>query len=98
MEQIDDTSPEIPVQGTESDCSLLDFSFCSAGGFTQPHTMRLLGSLQGQTILVLMDSGASHNFISSSLVSKLKLPTNPTSSYSVRLGEWPTKVHFWMLF
>lgn len=37
--------------------------------------MKLMGKIHGEEILVLIDSGGSHNFISSPVVNKLKIPT-----------------------
>lgn len=36
--------------------------------------MKLMGSINGQQVLVLIDSGAPHNFIPHTAVEKLKLP------------------------
>lgn len=51
----------------EIDYQWMDLSLFSAGGMTQPQTMKLQGHLQGQ-VLLLIDNGTSHNFISSKLV------------------------------
>ena len=56
-------------------------------GLTQPNTMKLQGEVKGSIALVLIDSGASHNFISAKLVSKLGLPIESTPLYNVRLGD-----------
>jgi len=42
----------------------MHLSVCSAGGKAQPQTMELKGKQQYQEIVILIDSGASHNFIS----------------------------------
>jgi len=47
----------------------MDLSIFSAGSLTQPHTVNLQGTVKGRTALVLIDSGASHNFILTELVS-----------------------------
>lgn len=41
---------------------------------TEGKTMKLIGSINGKQVMVLIDSGASHNFISSQVVSILKIP------------------------
>jgi len=43
--------------------------------------------VKGSIALVLIDSGASHNFIFVKLVSQLGLPVESTPSYNVRLGD-----------
>lgn len=57
----------------------MHLSICIAGGKAQPQTMELKGKLQGQEIVILIDSGASHNFIFGKVVKSLG-PTgsNPT--------------------
>lgn len=65
----------------EVGCQWMDLSLCSAEGLTQPQTMKLRGIVQGQKVLILIDSGASHNFISGKLVQKLGLKVEPTEPY-----------------
>ena len=49
--------------------------------------MKLEGLIQGKRVLILIDSGASHNFISQELVQQLGLKVTPTQTYGVRLGD-----------
>jgi len=65
----------------------MDLSIFSVGGLTQPHSMKLQGTVEGRTALVLIDNGASHNFISTELVSQLSLNIEATLTYTVRLGD-----------
>ena len=37
------------------------------------HTLRLKGNIQGQKVMVLVDGGATHNFIDAALVERRKL-------------------------
>ncbi|KAF7812804.1 Retrotransposable element Tf2 [Senna tora] len=62
------------------------FSIASEG-ITGGRTMKLLGKIQGKRVLIMIDSGASHNFISSSLVAQLSLPKENTSVYEVTVGD-----------
>lgn len=71
----------------EATCQRLDLLLCSDGGLTQPQTMKLRGKVQGGTVVILIDSGASHNFISTKLVQRLGLKVDPTVTYKVRLGD-----------
>lgn len=71
---------------TKVECQWMDLSVCSAGGFTQPQAMKLEGLIQGKRELILIDRGASHNFISQELVQQLGLKVTPTQTYGVRLG------------
>ncbi|TXG66291.1 hypothetical protein EZV62_007566 [Acer yangbiense] len=46
-----------------------------AGGHTS-ETMRLFGSIMGQSVMILVDSGSTHNFISSQAARRLQLQPN----------------------
>ena len=45
------------------------------------------GLLQGHSIVILLDCGASHNFIATELVDKLNLRVQDTPSYLVEVGD-----------
>lgn len=49
--------------------------------------MRLLGNLQGEQVLVLIDGRDSHNFITNGLVSKLSLSVQKTKFYDITMGD-----------
>lgn len=55
-----DTAP------SEADCCVL--SKAAVEGDESPTTMRLHGWVQGKEVLMLIDSGSSHSFVSASLV------------------------------
>jgi len=65
----------------------MDLSIFSTGGLIQPHTMELQGTVKNRPTMLLIDSGASHNFISTELVKQLGLHVEPTPTYNVRLGD-----------
>lgn len=48
--------------------------------------MKLRGTVNGRNVVLLLDSKATHNFISSKLVEELKLPIMPTT-FVVTLGD-----------
>jgi len=54
----------------------MHLSICSAGGMAQPQTMELKGKLQDQEIVILIDNGASHNFISGKVLKNLGINKN----------------------
>ena len=56
-------------------------------GLMNPGTMKVRGKIQGREVIVLIDCGATHNFISDKLVAMLKLNTKETSNYGVILGS-----------
>ncbi|WVZ17573.1 hypothetical protein V8G54_010555 [Vigna mungo] len=55
-------------------------------GRNRPSTLRIKGSLNAVTLGVLIDSGASHNFISPHVVAALELKVDKRKMIGVRLG------------
>lgn len=49
--------------------------------------MKLRGQIGASQIIILIDSGASHNFISPNFVQQLSLPTMSAPQFHVRLGD-----------
>ncbi|GAU50456.1 hypothetical protein TSUD_373220 [Trifolium subterraneum] len=50
-------------------------------------TMKFQGTIKGVEVLILVDSGASHNFISQSLVHHMDWPVEQTQQMRVKLGN-----------
>ncbi|KAL5572824.1 hypothetical protein UlMin_022421 [Ulmus minor] len=67
--------------------SSIDLSFNSLMGFTSAQTLKLQGMLNGKSVVVLIDSGVSHNFISSRLVTEVSVPFVYTEGYGVQVGD-----------
>ncbi|WVZ23343.1 hypothetical protein V8G54_001887 [Vigna mungo] len=57
------------------------------GGRHNPTTLRIEGLLHGVTLGVLIDSGASHNFLSPHVVAALDLKVDKGKQIGVRLGD-----------
>lgn len=49
--------------------------------------MKLKGRIGVKEVVVLIDSGVSHNYISRKIIEELKLPMIDTQPYSVSLGD-----------
>ena len=56
-------------------------------GFTTSKSWKVEGLLQDHSIVILLDCGASHNFIATELVDKLNLRVQDTPSYLVEVGD-----------
>lgn len=56
-------------------------------GFTSRHSLKVWGTIAGHKVVVLIDCGATHNFITHELVEKLHLPVTETPSYLVEVGD-----------
>ncbi|KAH9650018.1 hypothetical protein KPL70_026202 [Citrus sinensis] len=65
---------------------VVEVSLNSVVGLTTPKTMKLKGIIGEQEVVVLIDSGATHNFISLDLVSKMQIPIVKTGAYGVTMG------------
>ncbi|XP_010496259.1 PREDICTED: uncharacterized protein LOC104773362 [Camelina sativa] len=70
------------VTGDVAECAVL--SLGSAAGISSPRTMKLRGSIKTEEVTILIDSGASHNFISCHVVRRVGLMLRGTQEY----GNW----------
>lgn len=84
-ERNDEGTGEVTLDTTEIE-NPIEVSLNSVAGFSSPKTMKLQGWIMGQSVVTLIDPGATHNFIATSLVDKLKLPVKDTEPYGVRMG------------
>lgn len=60
---------------------MLELFMNSVGGLSGNHTMKLMGKLKREEILILINSGATHNFIATKLVERLNLPIQASLKY-----------------
>jgi hypothetical protein len=67
----------------EVECKLMGV----LGSLGEIHTMKVEGQIQNVALLVLIDSGASHNFISPKVTTALGLVVTPTTAKSIKLGD-----------
>ncbi|KAA0063363.1 retrotransposon protein [Cucumis melo var. makuwa] len=54
---------------------------------TTKGTMKLRGVVKGKEIIVLIDSGATHNFIHCELVTERKIPIDRNTQFGVTIGD-----------
>lgn len=64
----------------------------SVVGINNPKTMKLLGKIERVKVVVMIDPGATHNFISPEIVARLGLPMKMTEEFGVTLGTGETRV------
>ncbi|XP_022631874.1 uncharacterized protein LOC111240668 [Vigna radiata var. radiata] len=76
----------------EADVKSMEMIAWSTEGMTPPKTMKLMGWIGGRSVVVLIDSGANHNFINRELVEELKLSVMEASPYQVSLGDGQKKM------
>ena len=56
-------------------------------GLTSKQSIRLWGKIDENRVIVLVDCGASHNFISAVAVKQQQIPVTPTKPYTVEVGD-----------
>jgi hypothetical protein len=71
---LDDEQPHEEVKGG---------TIATLSGVPRFHTFRIRGVLQGQRVTVLIDGGATHNFIDSTLVARRGIPAENFEGFSV---------------
>ena len=71
-------------------CSTLKVSLSSVMGITRPKSMRLSGVMNEQAVVVMIDPGATPNFISKIAAQQLGLNPTKTRSFGVTLGTGET--------
>ena len=93
MENFDDFDQDwAPVDrdSLEMNNTFTTFVSCnSVHGLSKRSTMKLQGKIQDRDIVILIDPGATHNFICGKLAEELKLLLTPMSTYRIVLGDGP---------
>ncbi|GJZ74597.1 putative mitochondrial protein [Tanacetum coccineum] len=69
---------------------MVEVSLNSVMGFTPNRTMKLRGKIGDREVAVLIDCGATHNFISSKIVEELRLAVSDSGTFNVTLGNGET--------
>ena len=60
-------------------------------GVSEPHTLKIHGSIAGVPVTALIDSGASHNFLSDEVANRLRLKGDQRNAFWVKLGDGSKK-------
>lgn len=74
---------EVSIEAREMKVNLNSYSIV---GLDSSQTMKLKGEVIGRTVVVLVDSEATHNFLSDQLVDELRIPKQVVN-YVVVLSE-----------
>ncbi|KAH9763048.1 hypothetical protein KPL70_001041 [Citrus sinensis] len=64
-----------------------EISLHALTGWTSPQTMRVTATIGSQHVMVLIDSGSTHNFLSERVARLIRLPVIPTKSFAVRVAN-----------
>ncbi|CAA0831017.1 Unknown protein, partial [Striga hermonthica] len=80
-------SQQHQAETSEAQLHFLDLPLMAIGGIDGPRTMKFSGHVYGELVTIMVDSGASHNFISTKLAQKIPQPMEQTVRFGVRLGD-----------
>ena len=83
-EEYEETLEAAPIEEASYDPKI---TFYALTGWTAPQTMRVKAKIGPYEIIVLIDSGSTHNFISTRLANLLKLPIIPTAAFPVKVAN-----------
>lgn len=78
---------EEPEEENQGEMSMMSFSNMAQESQEKPQTMKLQGTINGVPILVLVDSGATHNFIDHKLVQRMGWEVEDTPRMTIKLGD-----------
>jgi hypothetical protein len=85
---IDFFEPETPDPTTLSDDAIdAQISLHALSGCTVASTIRLMGRIDNHAVTVLIDGGSTHNFVQDRIAKLLELPSVPTSTLKVMVGN-----------
>nr|GMD25313.1 peroxidase 64 [Ipomoea batatas] len=76
---------DFPVDASQF--SLLELPLTAMGGIDGPKTMKFRGRIADMDVVIMVDSGASHNFMSHHLIDRIPHPLEPTTKFGVRLRD-----------
>lgn len=71
----------------EAHFSKLELSMYSVGEIQRPDMMKFRGVIDKNHVVVLIDSGANHTFVSSDLVQQMNFSITKTPTFNVKLGD-----------
>ncbi|WVZ22534.1 hypothetical protein V8G54_001078 [Vigna mungo] len=75
----------LPAEEGEDTAQILQLSQCA--NLTTKKSWKLWGMIGNEKVVILIDCGASHNFISPELISKCGLQQQPILPYMVEVGD-----------
>jgi hypothetical protein len=84
----DSSTGEEMIQLPEiQECTDPEISLYAISGSLSPKTMRLVGKLKNQLVVILIDSGSTHNFIDPAVAKKARLPCITTTLIQVKVAN-----------
>ena len=56
-------------------------------GLTSKGTMKLRGEIKGREVVVLIDSGATHNFVHYKIIEEIEISIEADTTFAVTIGD-----------
>lgn len=81
----DGSCSDPPLSPTEE--LTTEVSLNSVVGLSNPKTMKLLGLIGDMKVVVMVDPGATHNFLSLKVIDQLHIPVTTSGIFAVSLGN-----------
>lgn len=75
---------------TESKMVEVEITLYALLGSPSPGTMRIKGKINRHWVVILIDTGSTHNFLDVAILSKLQLCLDPTISFEVKVANGAT--------
>ncbi|KAJ0561743.1 putative nucleotidyltransferase, Ribonuclease H [Helianthus annuus] len=86
-EEDPDDQGNAETNSEENQGDAAEISLHAIFGRPHPTTMKVHGKLNSTEVLILVDGGSTHNFISDVLVNELKMATQPVAPFGVQIGN-----------
>jgi hypothetical protein len=89
-EEEGDDTPAVPTEDDPSEFFLEEFPEISLNAITgtpNPKTMRIVGFIRHHRVVVLIDSGGTHNFVDSKLAASLGIHPQPHDGIKVQIAN-----------
>lgn len=87
IEEVDESEGEEEIEET---AEKVELALRSILGFSSPSTMKLKGKIGERELIVMIDCGATHNFIHRQLVDDLKITVTNTTNYGIVIENGTT--------
>ena len=88
LDDVESDWSSIGIESVEVSAMFIACVSCnSVSGLSKRSTMKLQGKLYDFDIIILIDPGATHNFICDKLAKELQLPLTPAGRYRIVLGD-----------
>ena len=83
----DDVTKEQHVEENQKELHEPEITLHALTGWSAPKTMWVAARIGAHNVIILIDSGLTHNFISERLANLLRLPVVPTKTFTIQVAN-----------